>query len=167
MFVDNADARAASLRVPDSAGLGWGPGKLCLRISPGDLAAGISGNTPRGTGPTLPPPPQRRPGPGDPQRHLLILLNSHSDPRTGLPSRPHGAAGRLRQSTKALGVPPSPRGPLEGRPRAATPCCTPLRPPASQSWSPSRTWLGGRVAGRGVRPTRPARPPSFLPCFPP
>ena len=111
MFVDNADARAASLRVPDSAGLGWGPGKLCLRISPGDLAAGISGNTPRGTGPTLPPPPQRRPGPGDPQRHLLILLNSHSDPGTGLPLRPHAAAGRLRQSTKALGVPPSPRGP--------------------------------------------------------
>ena len=177
MLVDNADARTASLRVPDSAGLGWGPGNLRLRTSPGDLAARVPGNTP-GTGQPPPPTPTatRRPpalvAPRDPQRHLLILLNSHSDPRTGLPSRPRGAARRPRQSTPGgpalpAGSRPPRRVPWRAGPGAATHCCTPLRPLASQSWPPSPAWPGGRVAGRGVRPTRPARPPSFLPCLPP
>lgn len=80
-----------------------------------------------------PPPPTptatRRPpalvAPRDPQRHLLILLNSHSDPRTGLPSRPRGAARRPRQSTP--GGPALPAGSLGGQapgppPTAAHPC---------------------------------------------
>lgn len=148
--------------------------------------------------------------PGDPQRHLLIPLSSHTDPPDGITitaTRGSGetetkcapkalGAGRAGQSgplaarapalrwvraehlvdrlhlTKALGVPPSLHGPsgltkiqAPGGPARGplTPCCTPPRPPAL---GPQPGWPGGCVAGRGVCPTRPARPPSCLPCFP-
>lgn len=171
MLVDNADARTASLRVPDSAGLGWGPGNLRLRTSPGDLAARVPGNTP-GNRPAPSPHPYGNataPGPGGPQGPPEAPADT---PELSLRPTDGIAITATRGSQEAetkhpWGSRPPRRVPWRAGPGAATHCCTPLRPLASQSWPPSPAWPGGRVAGRGVRPTRPARPPSFLPCLPP
>ena len=174
MFVDNADARTASLRVPDSAGLGWGPGNLRLRTSPGDLAARVPGNTP-GNRPAPSPHPYGNataPGPGGPQGPPEAPADT---PELSLRPTDGIAITATRGSQEAetkhpwgscppRGVPPSPPGPLEGRPRGRHPLLHTPAPTGISELAP-QPGLAGWTCRRARGPSHPASPAPKLPSL--
>ena len=187
MFVDDAYSREASLRVQDSADLGWGPGNLRRRTSRVTWLQGFQG-TRLENRPAPPPAPTAMSwapalvAPGNPQRHLLTLLRSlrptrrdchpsHAGHREAETKRAPNALGAGRAGQPGSLAAPG-TGPLVGVGRAPAGPAPPRQGPGGPAL-PARSLRadqdsGPRRAGPGAPPPLRHTPaPTGLPALAP